>query len=1031
MKNKQRPKNERLGLNRLMTLVFLLIIFVSHSIAQDRSRRVEGVVSDTKEPLIGVTVNVKGTTIGTITDIDGRYTIEVKKDNDTLVFSYLGYEPKEIIVGTQTIINVSLSESNKLLDEVVVVGYGTQKKSSMTAAITTLNPNEITNVPRPNIYSALQGRIAGLTVTEATGDPNSSPTLLLRGKGTIDGDTSPLILVDGVPTANLNQIPANDIEAISVLKDGAAAAIYGARAANGVILVTTKQGRSGDTKPVVQLNSYIGLQTLAQFPDRLNSYQYASMINEIARNEAVGSNKGNKYPIFSIHDMEMFRHGVTDDLHANTNWKKEGIRDIAPIYTNHVSVSGNSQLGRYYVSGEYMQQDGMVKEIDKRNRINLRANIVSDITNRIQFQFNTNYIRTNQISGGLADIFNVVLTTSPTIPVRYKDGHWGNTIFANGAHLSDASNVVQNITEYGPRDLYWHTFNTSGGLSYRPINDLTVKVQGTYQHSQSDSQEYNRSWIAWNPLTQSVGQSGPANLSERWTKEYKYDFQTTVNYEKTINKNYIKVLAGFSTESFRSDYIQGYRKNFINESLQELNAGDASTQTNAGGADQWAFASFFGRLNYAYDDRYLFEANFRHDGSSRFAPSKQWGTFPSLSLGWNINKENFMKDITFIDKLKPRVSWGQLGNAEKVGLYLWFGGIDSGPYYNFDGNQVFGTRPSDPENRELVWETTTFYNAGLDGSFLNGKYTFEVDFWKKNTDDIILTIPISTVIGSSSSSQTVNAGKVASHGFDISVGTRGNLTKDFTYDARLSFTAWNSWVVDLKNRASAFSTEYRPGDDFGNYYGYECLGIINDEATLSAYKKIENVSPYVDLGDLQYKDQNGDGRIDYMDVVKIGNWNTKKNFGLNLNLGYRAFDFQIFFQGAFDVDKMMDGATRSTGTYGSSDTNKFDRWTEENRNADALYPRLRRQYTHNTDVLSSFWIKNASYVKLKNLQIGYNLPKPVLSKIGIQNLRFYVSGTNLFTIAPDFLKGYDPEGDMRTDIYPTLRVYSFGLNLQF
>lgn len=995
------------------------------SILQQSQKKITGTVSDPNgDPIIGANVVEKGTTNGTITDLDGKFSLSLPA-NATLLISYIGYTSQEVPIGNQTSVSIQLQESMGKLDEVIVVGYGTQRKSSMTAAVTNVNTKELQNIPRPSIYSALQGRVAGLTINESSGEPDKAASLLIRGLGTIDGGTEPLILIDGSPSGTLSHLSTFDIESISVLKDAAASAIYGARAANGVILVTTKQGRIDDDKPMIQFDSYVGLQTLAQFPKTLSAYEYATLVNEVHRNDG-------KSNVYSDTDLEMFKNGQTDDFHGNTNWKDRTLLKVAPIFTNHLSVSGNGKLGRYYVSGEYVDQKGMVRKIDNYDRMNLRANITSDITKKIQFQFMSNYIRTHKDNGGLSGTFSNVLAASSTAQEKYSDGNWGSMIFADGHYLWDTGNPVKSINEYGPVETYWNTLNTMASLQYQPISGLTLKAMGSYRYSWSDSQSYSRSWTSWDPLKQEIAQSGPASLQENWDKEMKYDLQLTATYEKTIHDHFFKILGGYSQENLRSDFIKGYRKNFINDSLWELNAGDASTQTNEGGADQWSFVSFFGRANYTFMNKYLFEANLRYDGSSRFAPGKQWGLFPSFSLGWNISKESFLSKYDFIDNLKVRLSWGQLGNAEKVGLYLWFPGVESGAYYNFDDKLVFGTRPAKFANKDLTWETTTSYNLGLDGSFLNGKYTFEIDLWKKNTDDVLLTVPISTTIGAPDANLTVNAGKIGSHGFDLSVGTNGNFTKDLTYSARFSLTGWNSWVIDLKDRATAFSTEYRPGEELGNYYGYECLGIINDEKTLDEYKKLENVAPQIALGDLMYKDQNGDGRLDYLDNVKLGNWNTKNSFGLNLGLGYKGFDLQVFFQGAFNVDKQISGNTRTSfHNFWSPDANQLDRWTEENRNADALYPRLRKEYSHNTDPMSSFWVKSASYIKLKNLQIGYNFPQSFTSKIRVKTLRLYVSGTNLFTIAPDFLDGYDPEGDMKPDIYPTLRVYSIGLNVNF
>lgn len=997
-----------------------------NTIQQQQRRPVKGTIVDRKgEPVIGANVVEKGTTNGTITDVNGFFDLSVHPDA-VLVISYIGYTKQEIPVKGERAVNVTLLDDSETLDEVVVVGYGSQRKSSLTAAVTTVDTKAIENVPRPNIVSSLQGRVAGLTINENSGDPTSKPSILVRGIGTIDGGTAPLVIIDGVPNGNIDQVSSYDVESISVLKDAAAAAIYGAKAANGVILVTTKSGKMNEEKPIVSFNSYVGFQTLAQIPKALTAYEYASLKNEILKND------GNP-TVFSEKDLQMFKNGEVDDFHGNTDWKKEVMRDMAPLFNNHLSVTGNGKIGRYYLSGEFVNQKGFCRFVGKHDRMNLRANVTSDITKKIQLQFMSNYVRTHGNAGDLSYMFGQVLKCPPVAKVRYSNGEWGGGIYANGYGLMGAFNPVARMQdEYGPNDNYWNTLNATGSLQYKPIDGLTLKGLVSYRNSWADSQSYGRSWRTWDLLT-GVVSTGPAMMSEKWDKEVNYLYEASAMYEKQLDKHAFKIFAAASFESQRDDHISAFRKNFINDDLYELNAGDASSQTNNGNADQWAYASFFGRANYSFEDKYLFETNLRYDGSSRFAPDSRWGLFPSVSLGWNLSKESFLNKYDFIDNLKLRLSWGQLGNAEKVGLYQWYAGINSGSYYNFDNTLVFGTRPGSFANTDLTWETTTTYNVGLDGSLWSGKLSFEADFWKKNTDNILLSMPVSTVIGLPGSTLTMNTGKVSSTGFDLTIGSRGNITKDLSYNAALTFTAWNSWVVDLEDRATPFSTEFRPHEELGNIYGYECLGIINDDATLNEYRKKENVDPRTSLGDLQFKDQNGDGRLDYLDYVKIGNSYTKNNLGLNIGLNYKGFDFQAFLQGAFNVDKEMTGLARSGfGSLNESPVaNMLDRWTEENRNADALYPRLRSDYSFNTSPRSSFFMKNGSYMKLKNLQIGYNIPQPLLAKINVKSLRLYVSGTNLFTIAPGFLSGFDPEGNMDPAIYPTLRVYSVGLNLSF
>ncbi len=1001
---------------------------------QDNKITVRGSVKDSKnETLIGVNIIVEGTMNGTITDHEGNFVLNNVDPNSTLKFSYVGYKTEAIPLQKKTELDVRLLEDQGLIDEVVIVGYGSQRKSSLTAAVTTVKSSELTNIPTSSLISTLQGRVSGLTITQGTGEPGTGPGIQIRGVGTIDGDTGPLYVIDGVPGGgNFNNISPNDIESISVLKDASAASIYGARAANGVILVTTKKGAINTDKPTVEFSSNIGFQTAGTMPEKVSAYEYATLLNEASVSD------GNS-PVFDENDLNMYRNGQIDDLHGgNTNWKKMLIKDVAPIYTNHIGVSGNGKIGRYYFSGEYIHQDGLVKDIDKYNRLNLRSNITSDINDKIQLQLMTSYTRTHKTAENASNVFAQINRIAPIANAYYEDGHYGSMIFAKGNYLSDILNPVQWVGQYGPRDDNKNDLLTSANIRYTPIKDLVLNAMGSYNLKSSDVSHYTRTGISWNPITNSVSQSSPNSMSESWSKEVKYDLQLTANYEKTINNHFFKILGGFSMESWRTDDIGAWRKDFINDSLYEINAGDAATSTNSGGAKRWSVASFFGRLNYTFYDKYLLEANFRYDGSSRFAPGNQWGFFPSGSIGWNINKEGFMEDVDIVDQIKLRASIGQLGNSEKVDIYLWYAGIENGGFYNFNNTLAIGTRPGRFANTDLSWETTTTYNVGVDGSLWNGKLNLEVDFWRKNTHDILLTVPISTVIGApkphkdaQDNQLTVNAGKISSHGFDITVGSRGNISRDLTYDVKFSLTGWNSWVVDLKDRATQFGN-LRPGEDLGNLYGYECLGIINDEETLALYKTIDGVDVnYTKLGDLQYKDQNGDGKLDYMDKVKIGNENTKNSYGININLGYKDFDLMILFQGAFNVDKYFSDDCRSAfGGFRSIYDHHLDRWTEDNPNPNAKYPRIRKDRSFNTSD-SDYWVRSGAYLKLQNLQIGYNIPQTVLSKIKIENLRVYASGTNLFTIAPDIPKGFDPQTNIQPFVYPMLRVFSVGINVKF
>jgi len=982
---------------------------------------VKGKVSDDKgQPLTGVKVTLKGTSVLTSTDEDGKFSIDVTAAGDTLSFSFIGFATNEVkVTESNPVLNINMQESVKALNDVVIVGYGTQKKSSLTAAVSVVNVKDLENAPRPDVLSSLEGRVAGLTISESSGEPGTTPSVLVRGVGTIDGATSPLVIIDGVPNGTLSNLASADIASISVLKDAAAAAIYGARAANGVILVTTKQGGEMN-KASLSYNSYFGLQQPTATPKTLDSYQYATLVNEAASNEGRPS-------VYTADDLRLFKDGGDPDMHANTNWLSQVLEKNAPIVSNYLSASGNSKVGKYFISGEYISQKGSVKVIDDYNRINLRANLTSKITDKLQLQVSTAYLRSTRDAADVTNVLSNALRASATSPVKFSDGHWGGEMFANGNYLYSTSNEVSVIDQYGPYANNWSNYNINANLEFKPIKGLTILVTGNYQASNTDTSSYNRQTQSWDLITQSVSQTTPNSLSEGWGKNAQYDLQATATYEKSIGNHYFKVLAGYSQESYRNDWIDAYRKDFINDELYELDAGDAASQTNGGGADHWSFMSGFGRINYSYKDKYLVEATARYDGSSRFADGHQWGFFPSGSVGWNIEKEDFMQPVKFLDLLKLRFSIGQLGNAEKVGLYESYANLYSGPDYNFDGKQVVGVLLGNPANTNLTWETTTTYNLGLDGSLFQGLIGFELDLWKKQTDNILLNVPVSTVIGLPTSSITTNAGKVGSHGYDLMVSHKDKFG-DFSYNATFTISGWRSWVIDLKDRATPFSTEFRPGGDLGDIYGYQATGIITTQAELNRYKNLDGVSPNIGLGDLMYKDVNGDGRINYLDQVKIGNSYVKTQYGLNIAMQYKAFDMSLFFQGVANTDRVIGDYVRDPlVNYNSPLAVNLDRWTPQNNNANATFPRILQNFDQNTDN-SSWWIRSGAFTRLKNVQIGYNVPVKALK---IQSLRVYVAASNLFTYAPNYLAGFDPERDISDTWYPNFRVVSLGVNLKF
>jgi len=984
---------------------------------------VRGTVRDNKgEPLPGVSVRVKGTNVSVSTDATGGFSLTAPDNTATIVFTYIGFVTREVPLSQGLTLNISLEEELKALSEVVVVAYGTQRKSSLTAAVSTVKMDDIRNTPRPDVLQSLSGRVPGLTVEETNSEPGTSPGILVRGVGTIDGSTGPLILIDGSPSTSLSAIAPSDIESISVLKDAAAAAIYGARAANGVLLVTTKKGGEMD-KALIEFNTYTGMQSPTRLPGTISSFEYATLVNEALTNEG-------KAPVYSENDLMLFQRGTDPVMHPNTDWLGAVLQENVPIVNNYLSASGNSKIGRYFLSGEYLYQKGSVKHIDHYNRVNLRANVTSKISDKLQLQVLTSYQHAKRDAAGVMNILSNALRASATAAPRYPNGYYAGTMFANGNYLWRVGNQVQVIENYGPMDNRSSNYTVNGSLEYKPVKDLTLRLMGVYQAGTGDSSSYQGQFETYDFFERTV-ELGRNSLTERWGKQNKYDLQATATYEKRFGNHYLNVLGGYSQESFRHDRLWAYRADFINDELHELSAGDAATQTNGGRADHWAFMSGFGRLSYNFKERYLFEFTGRYDGSSRLAAGHQWDFFPSVSAGWNIQKENFMQNARWLDLLKLRFSVGQLGNAEKLGLYEPYPRLDVRPAYTFNDGLVVGVLYGNPANPELSWEVSTTYNLGLDASVKNGLFAVEADIWKKETNDILLTVPVSTIVGLPAPSMTTNAGSVASHGFDLVLSHNKQVNSDFRYNASFTISGWRSWVVDLKDRATPFGNEYRPGGDLGDYYGYEAIGIINSEEQLANYRNIENVVPQTGLGDLMYKDQNGDGKLDYMDNVKIGNRYVKTQFGLNLGFQFKAFDLAVLFQGAANTDRVWDGYTKNAlMNYESPLDLHLDRWTPENQNADALVPRLLMNYAHNRQT-SSWWIKSGEYVRLKNVQLGYNLPDKLLQSLKIRSLRAYVAGSNLFTYAPDYVDGFDPERDIYDQWYPNFRVVSLGLNLKF
>jgi TonB-linked SusC/RagA family outer membrane protein len=983
---------------------------------QQQQRSVSGKVTNPEgEPIPGVTVIVKGTNNGTVTDFEGNYSLTNVPANATFVFSFVGMKMQEIPVDNKSNINVIMEEDVVGIGEVVAVGYGVQRKVNVTGALSTMEGDKIIAKPVTQLSAALQGMAPGVTIVQSSGQPGADiGTIRIRGIGTLN-DNDPLVLVDGMEYS-INNIDANDIESISVLKDAAASAIYGVRAANGVILITTKRGKTKELN--VTYDGYVGIQDPTRLPDFVGAQQYMKLVNLLSTNSGGSA-------MFTDADIAAYDDpGRNTDLYPDVFWMDEILQGTGLQQQHSVAVSGGSDKSKYRFSTNYFKQDGLVK---KANFERLTVRLNSDVIFNDRLNFNADVsakfsTRTEPqgIAGGIWFQFGQAIMSNPTLPVKYSDGTWG-------IGRSDGNPV--RLQEEGGK--YKYEDNLVSGnfkLSYEILDGLKITGTAMVNYTTSFNSLYNQALTYVDFFSKQETVKGANEITKQNYKTLHTNLQGLLTYDKTLGDHSFSVLAGVSRVEEETDYLTAYRNGGSLDVLDELAGGDPSSQTNNGYSYGYGLLSYFGRLNYSYMDKYLFEANIRNDGSSRFADNKRWGVFPSFSAGWRLSQEQFMKQFQFLDELKLRASWGKLGNQE-IGNYPYQAVMGLGYNYPFGGALNSGARMSSAANAEISWETTQMSNVGLDAMILKGKLNFSFEYYVKKTDDILLQLPIPLTVGQNAPYQ--NAGSVENKGWELTIGHRGNPSKDFKYEVQFNLSDVKNKITDLKdtdweeqdndNRIFA----YHVGEPIAAFYGYEAEGIFKSTAEIEDHAtQPGNIAP----GDLKYKNQNTDENINASDRTIIGSDIPRYTFGLNLSASYKDFDFLLFFQGVgkIDVNTVQSNKAPISGD-GNFKTIHTDSWTNDNQ--DASFPRL-TTYTHNY-VSSSFWIKNGAYMRLKNAQIGYTLPKSLTNSIGIDKCRFYLGGQNLFTWSKLNDDGIDPENPHDSRYYPQVKIYTIGVNVDF
>ncbi len=967
------------------------------------NRPVKGVVLDGNgDPVIGANVVEKGTANGTITDLDGRFTLEIN-DNSVLQVSYIGYNTQEVSVNGKTSFSIKLREDTQKLDEVVVVGYGIQKKVNLTGAVSDVKSDLLQNRTSSSPVNLLTGQVPGMTIIQRSGQPGADiGSLRVRGIGTL-GNAEAMVIVDGVESS-FNNVNPDDIENISVLKDAAASSIYGVRAANGVILITTKKGIVG--RPVISYNGYVGWQSPTRLPNYLDSYNYAALQNEAYANDGL--------PVpYSETDLQKFKDGSDPDHYPNSDWLGTLLSENGLFHNHHLSVIGGTEGLKYSLAVGYHDKEGLIPNSDY-NKFSVRSNIDLKVNERLNIGLYLSAYRdrsTSPAAYSVSDIFYHALRETPVTPIQFQNGNYG-------LFLNEHNSVAE--ARLGGKDQYYNNnFQGSSFFEYKIIDGLTLKGNAAVTFNSNNQHKFARSMNFYSAESEDPIKTTRSQAIDFEKKTWEVNLQAYLNYSKTFGKHGVGALLGYSQLYNQYRQFGASRKDLPgNNNLGEVNAGDITTQSNEGNMIEYSLRSAFGRINYSFDDRYLFEANLRYDGTSRFPKNNRFGAFPSFSAGWRVSEESFYH-VDWMDNLKFRVSWGQLGNQE-IGNYAFYNTYIFGQNYSFGNMLTPGVSINGKMGNSIItWEKTDQVDLGVDASFLAGKVTFTGDFFLKNTKDILLDLPIPDIVGVDAPTQ--NAGKVRNIGMEMVV-THNNQIRDFKYFATFNFSYVHNEITDLKEGDTPGRSV---GDPINNIYGYVCEGIFKDQAEIDAHPK--QITGDVVPGDLKYKDLNGDGIVDEKDRKSLGTYFPKINFGLRLGFEYKNFDFSALLQGA----GMVDAIAREQVIYafyngGKVVENYLDRWTPQNPNA--KYPRLSMQNTQKNWETSSFWMQNASYLKMRNMQLGYTIPKQILSKSGISNLRIYFSVDNLFTISG--FDNLDPEVPYGT-YYPLTKNYSFGVNVSF
>ena len=1059
-------RNKRIGLS-------------SGSIIKNKSIRQEFVVTGTivdgsNQPLPSASIVEKGTSNGTQSDFDGNYSITVSDNNAILVFSFLSHITQEIAVNGQNIINVTLLEDATSLEEVVVIGYGTLAKKRVSGSVASVTTSQINEIPVVSAENAIIGQLAGVQVQETTGEPGASPTIRIRGTGSISAGNGPLFVVDGIPISKnianeaiqgavarragrfqepaanpLATINPNDIASIDILKDASAAAIYGSRGGNGVVIITTKKGATSD-EGEFSFNSFVGVQSVANEIDLMNAEELIDYTRDARNNNYLSSVPGASItdPI-GPGDRGNTNYELPESYlnwdGTDTDWQ-DLIFDTAIVQSYNLSyASPITNKSSFFVSGGYFSQEGIV-EGTKFERYNVLLNLNSQLTEKLNLDVRlAPSVTDNQRKPVNAPYFarppGIVysgLVHSPVVKPYNDDGSINQT--DNQSHLgggtTTASNPLAIIKSVNDRLFQFQT-RASVGLSYDILPELTFKTfAGTYINL------YNRDFFRDNTLLYRNATQGESYAQSASSTEVNWLWENTINWEKEVGDHYFNALAGYTIQKDQVNYNRVQANNFPDDLVPTISGGQVFAGTSE--KEEWSLVSSLFRLNYTFKDKYLFTGSFRADKSSRFGANNRTGYFPSFSLGWRVNEEDFLSSIEAISELKLRASWGQTGNFEIPN----FGpiGLLSPDNYNINGNEVNGLVQLTIPNDDLTWEKSTQTDIGFELGLFKNRLFLLADYYNKRTEDLLLNVSISSVSGFNFALR--NLGEVKNQGFEIALRSR-NFVGDFTWDTDINFSTNDNEVISLNEKneplfspgGAGIRHVTRVGDPIGSYYGYVVDGIYQSDAEIAS-APFDTQAPDPSPGDFRFKDVNGDGQITPDDRTVTGSYFPDITWGITNRFGYKGIDLSILVQGVHG-NEILNLTSRHLKN-GEANFNSYavfnNRWRSATEPGNGQIPRADRQTGNhgNNNRPSSFQVEDGSFIRLRNVTLGYTLPGKNIFGHSIDNLRFYLTGTNLFTDT-DYL-GYNPEVSNITGsltpgedygAFPLTKTISLGLNLNF